>query len=101
MHIAEMGEPFDVGFFTADSKRKKAGEYLLLNGVRLQPIDGVQHPTSNTANKQVPRVYEEVKTKRPSHRANDTRNLIVDSRNGFFKIHPRLMEEFNGKEVVY
>lgn len=101
MQIAENGEPFDVAFFTADSKRKKAGEYLALKGVRLQPIDGVHHPNANSDNKRVSKVYEEVKTKRPSHRANDTRNLIVDSRNGFFKIHPRLMEEFNGKEVVY
>jgi hypothetical protein len=104
MKIAETGVIFDVAFFSADAKRKKAGEYLQLKGVCLQPIDGVPNGSNNSTPKKSPAKpipIEVIKTKRPSHRTNGTRNLIVESRNGFFKIHPRLMEEFNGKEVVY
>jgi len=104
MRIAESGSPFNIGFCTADYKRKKAGEYLEYSKVTLKPMDHVKvkdNGMNPTAGIKSDGIAKNLHTRKPRHRQNDTRHLVVAGQNRPLKFHPRLMIMFNSMEVLY
>lgn len=82
MRKANLGKVFDCAVVTADEKRKIGGELIKLTGCQLAPLS------------------KKEAIRDPGHHHNDTRNLI-SSDGKIIKIHPRLMTEFDGKELIY
>lgn len=82
MRKASLGKEFDCVVVGYDEKRKTGGELLRLAKCKLAPIS------------------KKEALKNPNHDGNDTRNLIL-SEGHPVKFHPRLMTEFDGKELIY
>ena len=82
MRKANLGKEFDCVVVKADEKRNSGGELIELNNCTLAPLS------------------KKESIRNANHYHNDTRNL-VDASGKAVKIHPRLMIEFDGKELIY
>lgn len=90
MRYIWMGNEFSMVVVAADRKRDKGGNLIKYAGVKLTP--------QFDRKKKV--ITMESVSKNPNHFTNDTRNIILPNGNTE-SFHPRLMIEFNGREVVY
>jgi hypothetical protein len=91
----DKGEPFDISFVTADTKRGTGGEMkTLTKAVK----SGMQKKEAYT---QEALPTPENKRKNPSHFENSTRNIhVLGKPKDITKVHLRLITRFNGKRVV-
>ena len=90
MKLANMGNPFSMRVVSFDEKRNTAGDVIQYSGVTTTPKFKRKKTTS----------LPSTTSRKANHFSNDTQNIILpDGKTVSF--HPRLMIEFEGKEVVY
>jgi hypothetical protein len=97
IQTAENGLPFNITFCTADYRRKTAGEVVEIQDAILQELKRAPQKITATNNSSNSEVFD---SRRPHHRLNDTRNILLPS-GKIRKFHPRLVITFNGMEVIY
>lgn len=85
-----MGNPFSMAVVSYDRKRNTSGDVIRYSRVTITPRLKAKNKLT----------VGQAESRDPKHFANDTRNIILP--NGKTEsFHPRLMIEFNGKEIVY
>lgn len=91
------GEPFNLGFVTADRRRGTGGEYKEVTGfrkVQKDPVPGIKLARPH-------RLSSELK-RNPNHGVHKTINIYDprDPKQHIIKVHYRLFDRFNGKTVL-
>lgn len=91
----DSGNPFEIGFFTADKKRGTGGEFKLVKkAFKSQYLTPEQQiaaaPTQPGARRRC----------NPRHFQNSTRNIVRASNQDTLTVHIRLIRRFNGKTVL-
>lgn len=95
IHLMDKGEPFDISFVTADTKRGTGGDIkTLTKAVKAGMQKREQYSKDAPA-------APEVTRKNPHHFENSTRNIhVLGKPRDITKVHLRLIIRFNGKRVV-
>ncbi len=98
--LIDSGEPFDLGFVTADRRRGTGGEYKEVKGYRKVQKQANTTTLPGTASKQI-RTAEKLKSD-PNHGLHKTINIFDprNPKNHIVKVHYRLFDRFNGKTVL-
>jgi hypothetical protein len=95
--LIDSGQPFNLGFVTADRRRGTGGEYKEVTGYRKVQKD----PLPEVKSGKPFRIADKLKTN-PNHGVHKTTNIYDprDPRKHITKIHYRLFDRFNGKTVL-
>lgn len=86
--------PFSIEFWTADRKKKTGGELIKVDSCILARNQKKEKGTQASG-------AENKNSKAQNHWENSTRNILILSSNRIRKCHIRLIENFNGKKVLW
>jgi hypothetical protein len=95
--LIDSGEPFNLGFVTADRRRGTGGDYKEVSGYRKVKKDPLPEVKVGK-----PQLLSSSLNKNPNHGLHKTVNIYDprDPKKHITKIHYRLFDRFNGKTVL-
>jgi hypothetical protein len=95
--LIDSGQPFNLGFVTADRRRGTGGEYKEVKGYRKVQ----NNPSVETRAGKPHRLSSQLK-RNPNHGIHKTINICDprDPKKHITKVHYRLFDLFNGKTVL-